>query len=465
MMHQQTSERVTIPGSATVAPLNAREIITSRIAEQARRFPDWLNTPLETADLDARDAALAAAIDHAVMRRWLTLAAVIESRLSRPWVEIEFRMQAALLVGAAQMLLLERLPDHAVINEAVEWAKMNIRPKAGGMVNAVLRKVAALRNEIVAGSEAALHDRDELPLHDGRVWKLHEPVFDEQPMRRLAQQTSHAESLISHWTMMHGPEKTAALANHNLIHAPIIVHGVDAADASAYGFEAHEEPGFLVSTGERNKLHELLQDHPDAIVQDPTSAGAAMATMDLSPAPLLIIDACAGRGTKTRQLARLHPSARIIATDIAPDRLDLLQEQFARHDRVEVIEHDRLWEFSGKADLLALDVPCSNTGVLARRVEAKYRYSRETQESITKLQRQIVADALALLGSDGRLLYSTCSVEAVENREHAEWICKWHPMRIAKERLTMPTGLPGQSPAKYRDGGYHAILEWKGKSG
>jgi len=153
--------------------MNARDIVTARIAEQARQFPRLVIDPLDTQHLEARDAALAAAIDHAVMRRWLTLATVIDKQLAQPWDELEPKMQAILLVAAAQLMLLERLPDHAVINESVEWAKRDIRAKAGGMVNAVLRKVAGLRERIVAPDASApaalphslpkLHERDVLP--------------------------------------------------------------------------------------------------------------------------------------------------------------------------------------------------------------------------------------------------------------------------------------------------------------
>jgi 16S rRNA (cytosine967-C5)-methyltransferase len=143
-------------------------------------------------DLDQRDAALATAIEHAVMRRWLTLARIIESQLTRRWSEVEFRMQAVLLVGAAQLLLMERVPDHAIVHEAVEWAKSNIRPKAGAMVNAVLRKVAGLRGDLsIAKPQAGKmyqvqFSGGELPLGDGRVLRLNADVFDASPLPRLA---------------------------------------------------------------------------------------------------------------------------------------------------------------------------------------------------------------------------------------------------------------------------------------
>src|SRR5690606_865966 len=141
--------------------------------------------------------------DHAVARRWLTLAAIVNSRLDQDWAQLQPQVQAPLLAGAAQLLLMERLPDHAVINEAVNWTKAHARTRAGGLVNAVLRRIAALRGEVIAGTTDEL-PRDQLLLDDGRAIRLTEPVFDAEPARNLAQQTSHADELIAHWIAAHG---------------------------------------------------------------------------------------------------------------------------------------------------------------------------------------------------------------------------------------------------------------------
>ena len=201
----------------------------------------------------------------------------------------------------------------------------------------------------------------------------------------------------------------------------------------------------------------LLGSHPGAIVQDSTSSAPIQATAGLSSST--IFDICAGKGTKTRQLAELHPASRIIATDIDGHRLATLRETFAGHDRVTIIDHARLREFDGQADLIVFDVPCTNTGVLARRVEAKYRWSPATIEKLANVQRQIMADAVPLFAPRCRVLYSTCSIEAAENRAQADWLTKWHGFRLVRDQLTLPSGLPGEPVSSYADGGYFALLE------
>lgn len=445
--------------------VSARDLVTSRLAARAEQFPDVDLVPLDVSRLSPRDAALARAIDQAVARRWLTLARIIDSRLDQDWDRLEPNVQAPLLVGAAQLLLMERLPDHAVINEAVNWTKHHARPKAGGLVNAVLRRIAALRGDILPHMPGSPLQRDRLELEDGRARMLTEAVFDSDPVRLLAQQTSHAEALIAHWAAAFGFEAAHSLAMHNLVQPPIIMTGLPAAATATPGLIPHDEPGFFVWQGSHDELVQLLAQHPGARVQDVTTAKSVACTKRMDPPPQTIIEVCAGRGTKTKQLALLHPQAQIIATDIDAARLSALRESTQGHDRITVIPFAELERYRGRADLIVLDVPCSNTGVLARRVEAKYRFSRESTAGVVKLQRQIIADAIPLLAgardrSAGWLLYATCSIEPAENQEQRDWIARWHKMTEVEGGLHMPRGVPGDPPASYADGGYHTLMAW-----
>ena len=116
-----------------------------RIALCAREWPrfDFKIDAAQDSAIEPRDRALGRTIELQVVRRWLTLQAVIAPLLDRPWHTIQPAMQAALMGGTAQLLLMDRVPDHAVLDETVEWAKTAVRVGAGGMVNAILRKIAA----------------------------------------------------------------------------------------------------------------------------------------------------------------------------------------------------------------------------------------------------------------------------------------------------------------------------------
>ena len=95
--------------------ITARQIAVKRIARRAVQFPDMEFAPLDTGELDARDAAFASAIDYAVTRRWLTLRTVAQHALDRSWDQLQPKIKARLLAGGAQLLLLDRVPDHAAV--------------------------------------------------------------------------------------------------------------------------------------------------------------------------------------------------------------------------------------------------------------------------------------------------------------------------------------------------------------
>ena len=175
--------------------------------------------------------------------------------------------------------------------------------------------------------------------------------------------------------------------------------------------------------------------------------------------PNLIVDLCAGKGTQTRQLAAIHPQALIIATDANPRKLAVLREEFAGHDRVQVVEPAGLIDHAGRADLVVVDAPCSNTAVLARRVEARYRCTDEILAELLDLQRQILVEAVRLTAPQGRILYCTCSVEPQENTEQARRLVKWHKARVESETHLLPSGRPGGPVSGCRDGGYFVVLQ------
>jgi len=435
----------------------ARDAVHRCLAPQTRRFPDLGIVSLETEGLDARDSALAHAIYDAVVRRWLTLRCLLETRLSGPLPDLESKLQSVLLAGAAQIFLFDRLPDHAVINESVEWAKRAIRPGAGSMVNAVLRRMVDLR---AAGPKRPAWTalRDEIPLADGSALPLTAEVLPEDPMTRWAAATSHPRALLERWSRTYGPDETRRLALHDLVNPPVILNTRHArSPLPSQHLAPHATEGHHLFTGDHADLVSLLASRSDLWVQDPASSAAVLSIQHLRPK--LILDICAGQGTKTRQLAAVFPNAKIIATDVDKDRLKVLAAAFAGSDRITVIPIDRLrpaWD--AKADLVLLDVPCSNTGVLARRAEARYR-SAESLERLAGTQRQIIADALPLFAPKTVILYSTCSLEPEENEAQGVWAKRWHHYRISNARTLLPRGAPGGDPREYTDGSFSCLME------
>jgi hypothetical protein len=108
----------------------------------------------------------------------------------------------------------------------------------------------------------------------------------------------------------------------------------------------------------------------------------------------------------------------------------------------------------GLADLLVLDVPCGNTAVLARRPEARYRFSSRSLKSLVELQRRIAGNAQPLVRPGGHVLYATCSLEPEENRAQAAWMATQLGWNRHRETLLLPEG----ADHSYRDGGYFSRM-------
>lgn len=470
--------------------MGARAVACARIRAQVPRFPRLAFDARDArgadgaAHLDARDSALADAIEQCTLRHWLAIECVVRAHVQRPWLTVQPPLRAALMTGAAQLLFFDRLPAHAVVDETVGWAKSELHQGAAGMVNAVLRAVAALRSGVQdapdparAADPAALGRwsarRDALPADDGRVIMLGREVLPADPAERLSVQTSHARALIAHWRQTLGADRALAVAAHGLSRPPTVVALPDAA-AGARGeavpahehLSPHREPGFAVWTGPHDALERWLAAHPSARVQDPASAAAvtSMAAHCASRGerPRRILDACAGRGTKTIQLARAFPESEIVATDPDAQRMRALRARCAPFANVRVVDTHDLGPLAGTVDIALLDVPCTNTGTLARRLEARYRWCDEELRALRRMQREIAEHHAALLDRSiaGRaaILWSTCSVDPTENREQASWIAQMSRGTIELESMRWPSGAPGSPPSEYSDGSYHALV-------
>lgn len=212
-MRAERSQKSTSPLPAKAA--NARDAALRVLARHAEKIPDLAPIDPDTEGMDPRDAALAHAIIDATVRRWLTLSYLIEVAGGRDVRDTEPRMQAALLGGAAQLLLFDRIPDHAAIDETVEWAKRRIRPKAGGMVNAILRRVVEIRGELIDEWDGG---DDAIPLSEGGAMTLVNVRLPEDPLYRLAIACSLPASLLRSWEGL-GAD-VGMLARHTLIHPP-----------------------------------------------------------------------------------------------------------------------------------------------------------------------------------------------------------------------------------------------------
>jgi 16S rRNA (cytosine967-C5)-methyltransferase len=319
-----------------------------------------------------------------------------------------------LRVGLCQLLIL-RLPDHAAVFETVELGKSGVR----GLINAVLRRAIATRKNLYDFEKVAP-----------------EVVY------------SHPDWLFKRWKKAFGKEDTIALMDFNNCPAPTYARINPLAAGSAALHTASEDPeaeelppGFIKIEGQ---VPSDLLAKGQIYIQDPATRHS-VELLDPQPGEK-ILDACAAPGGKAFLIAAAQGSAKdLLCTDSNDKRLPRLRENLERlHCGSAGIEvHD--WslpapeKWHGAFDAILLDVPCSNTGVFRRRVDVRWRLRPADITELTKLQRQILENALPCLKPGGRIVYSTCSIEAEENEELIASVLIAHPeLHLAGTRQALP---------------------------
>jgi len=346
--------------------------------------------------LSARDRGFALKLFYGVLRNLTLLDFWIDSlRQTR----LDAALRDILRLGLYQLLLL-KISAHAAVFEAVELAGKRQRPLA----NAILR--------------AALKARDNLE-HNAR----------KQP---LSIQFSHPEFLLTRWQHHFGEEAVCELCVWNNRPAPVLAR-INRLKISSLDFR-RAYPGSLILQNRENFV-ELTGISPKAIasgdfyIQDPSTA---MACDLLGPRPgEKILDTCAAPGGKTGLLAeQMGNVGTIVACDRDPARINLLRDNLSRLGVTiaSLVKHD--WEekipgaISSQApfDRILIDAPCSNTGVMRRRVDVRWRLRPGDFGRMQKRQIAIVEAAVNLLKPGGTLVYSTCSIEPEENEQVAEFI-------------------------------------------
>jgi 16S rRNA (cytosine967-C5)-methyltransferase len=452
-----------------------------RRARKTRTFlRDALHAVFDEIRLEPRDRALATQLASGIVRHRRTLRLFLSHARGsgRRATTIQPDLLAILELGAFQLLFLDRVPDYAAVNEAAEAARRTARgkksgDKAAGFANGVLRGVQRL----IAGHDPdGLPAPDAVPHPDGGVVRLREAVLPDPREDRaafLGAAYSYPDWLVARWLEAFGDEaetlcrwsnrrpRLFARANPMFHLAPGEYTGGAVALAGEYtggeytgGAIPGPRPGCLdVSDLDLARLESLLAEG-SLTIQDPS---AMLAVEALQPTPgETVLDLCASPGTKTTQiLEAMRGEGRVVACDRSPEKLEPLRQMAAARGAKNLTLC--LADDLGRAapakgfDAALIDVPCSNTGVLARRVEARWRLRPDDLEELPRRQLDLVALAGGFVRPGGRLVYSTCSLEAEENEGVVRAFLQNHPpWRLAASEQLLP--------AADHDGAFWALL-------
>ncbi len=417
-----------------------------------------LDSHLARTSLSPPDRRLVTQLVYGVLRRRGTLDALLKPLVKRARDQVEGWLWETLRLGAYQLAILTSIPPHAALNETVELATIHGKPQAKGFANGVLRSLSRLITDDRADHPAA----DALPLEDGSYRRLARSAFPDparDPIGYVAAAFGLPGWLAQRWGARWPFEECLRLGFWLARPSPMWLRVNPLRTDREAVLKALADVGIEAGPGSHPQSIRLSEPRPvrelpgfaegHLTVQDETAMAVGSA---LAPEPgSTILDLCAAPGGKTTHLAELMGNrGRIIACDVDERRLASVGELASRLG-ISIIETYLLRGDQappgGPFDAALVDVPCSNTGVLGRRPEARWRLKPEDIPHLAKLQGELLLRAIECVKPGGVVVYSTCSVEPEENGAVVRSAVGIEPEAEEERRPGMPA-----------DGGYWARL-------
>jgi len=392
------------------------------------------------------------AIVLGALRRRGTLDTILAGYSTRKLPLLKPATRAVLRTGLYELLYLDESPVHAVVHDAVESARALGRPQDGGFVNALLRGIHRAAKRVPLDEATDL--RRALPRREF-AWYFGRSVFPDRnndPVGFLAARASTAPWIARRRLEELGFDRAFACLELQASTPRTFLRPAPGRKEAVR--ETLRAAGIAVSDGP----HDLLLELParqrvgpvfelcgaDIVVQD---AVASQVAPFLDPQPgWRVLDYCAAPGGKATHLAQL--GAAVTAWDLSPERLERVAENAERLG----LPNLTCGEPDGLYEAVLVDAPCSNTGVLARRPEARWRVKEKHLGNLVERQRKILRTAAGFVRPGGLVVYSTCSLEPDENGEVARSL---EGFALETERTCYPDESAG-------DGGYMARLRAPG---
>lgn len=382
-----------------------------------------LNAVLRESGLENADRAFASAIFYGVLDRRITIDFVLSKFIKTPLKKVAPFTLEVLRSAVYQIMFMDKVPDSAVVNEAVKLIKSSRESRNAGFANAILRNI--LRNEIT--------------LPDGK---------DPQS---LSVKYSCPEWIINSFITDYGADTAEELLKESLKPAPVIIRvNTLKTDTDTLKTEL-EKRGIPTDTAEtENAL--ILKKGIDAADFDLYKRGYFYAE-DLSSQTAVsvlnpkkgerVLDMCAAPGGKSFTMALLMENAgEIVSCDLYEQRVGLIKSGAERLgiDIIKPMTADasRYNEDLGKFDCILCDVPCSGLGVSRRKPDIKYKPENDFAE-LEALQHKILQNAARYLKKGGRILYSTCTLRRAENEKLVNsFIMEYNGFRKMYEHTYLP---------------------------
>lgn len=362
--------------------------------------------------LEGRERAQAQRLAYGAVQRRGTTDAAIERLAGRPSQRLDAPLLRGLRLGLYELLFATRTPDHAAVDQAVELVKRAGAAHAAGLVNAVLRRAARERAELI---EELLSD-DSTPAAAAVAQSAPAWLVD------MWWEELGAEGARSLLSACNEAAEVAFRVNSSRTDRDAELAALREAEVEAASPQADWPLAPAEAIVVDGRTGSVTEKRVAAGELTPQSRGSMAVVEVLEPQPgEQILDLCAGPGTKTGQIAgRMGDRGELISVELDPERAAEVAGQAQRLGlrSVTVIEADATeLEMPEAFDRVLLDASCSDLGALAPRPDARWRKSPAAIERLAELQGQLLMSAARSLRPGGTLVYATCTVSRRENEE------------------------------------------------
>ncbi|PIW69998.1 MAG: 16S rRNA (cytosine(967)-C(5))-methyltransferase RsmB [Ignavibacteriales bacterium CG12_big_fil_rev_8_21_14_0_65_30_8] len=377
--------------------------ILNRVERTDAYLDKLLDIELKDPDLISEDKALLYKIVHGVVRWMGRLDWILNGFYKGQFSKAIPNLKNGLRVALYQILFLDRVPDYAAVNEAVEFVKKLQGQKPADLTNAILRNIIKNKNNI------------------------RYPNPDEDLPGYLTAYYSHPSWMVKRYLKRFGREEVEKLLTFNN-EKPFLTLKVNNLKVEQDEFkkllksvnldycQGKYLPEFFILKNLSNITSWEYFGKGYFSIQD-ESAGFACRLLDVEPG-MRVLDLCAAPGGKSAYLAGLmHNEGEIIAIDRYESRLKILRKNMERLGItcVKTVETDTFDFTDGKFDRVLTDVSCSGSGTLRKKPDIKWKHDLLDLRRMSELQYKLLEKASTLVNDGGYIVYSTCSIEPEEN--------------------------------------------------
>lgn len=412
----------------TVEKKSAREASYLALLTYAKK-QKYLSESLEewrkNASPSSIDFSLAQEITYGTERRKATLNYFAEKLAEQGKLHVKLKERLLLFIALYQYFFMDKIPIYALTNETVSLAYKYCRPPFVRFLNAILRKLPKTKIQLPKGNN----------------------------LKDLSIRYSYPEFLIKLFLEDYGMEKACEIMETE--NAPsCTMFRVRENEEKNPSLRLITEKPFPVALLEEQKNIESVIKSSKYYIQNITPATLIGELCTNAPPPKRILDLCAAPGGKVIAIHDFFPNALLHANDITKKKIERLKQNLKKYE-IQANLHLSLGEeyhSKEKFDIIIADLPCSNSGVLNKRPEARWRITKDFLKELEKMQFAIIENALKYLKENGQIWYMTCSILKKENENMIEKFCQKYRMEKTFIRKILPE-------KKKWDGGFACSLK------